>query len=170
MPKRIKKIKHLNESAIHSMENLLGSLKHTPKKMIIQNESFLGWVHEYGVTINVTEKQRRYLHAIGLHLKATTQTITIPERAPVRITLLNNASSIGSAIFETIDKQRVKKTWKKIEWQKHFGKIIIDMIERTIEGGLFPENHPFTLSRKEGNTPLMDKGKLIRGYKVLLDF
>ena len=87
----------------------MNAIKHTPKKMTIKNETFLGWVHEYGVTIKVTDKQRRYLHAIGLHLKADTKTINIPERAPVRITLMDNKDAIAKAIMETLNKQKKKR-------------------------------------------------------------
>ena len=44
------------------------------------------------------------------------------------------------------------------------------MIKETIDKGLSPENHPFTLSRKQGDTPLIDKGKFIQGYQILLEF
>lgn len=39
-----------------------------------------GMVHEYGALITVTEKMRRFLHAMGIHLKASTDTIKIPKR------------------------------------------------------------------------------------------
>jgi phage gpG-like protein len=37
-------------------------------------------VHENGAVVTVTDKMRAYLHAVGLHLKPTTQTIIIPAR------------------------------------------------------------------------------------------
>lgn len=50
----------------------------------------LGAVHEFGATINVTEKMRAYLHHIGIHLKPETTTITIPARSFLRNTLLSD--------------------------------------------------------------------------------
>lgn len=50
----------------------------------------LGAVHEFGATINVTEKMRAYLHHIGIHLKPETTTITIPARSFLRSTLLSD--------------------------------------------------------------------------------
>jgi hypothetical protein len=47
----------------------------------------IAWVHEYGCTIRVTEKMRAYLHTQGMHLKASTQYINIPERSFLRSTL-----------------------------------------------------------------------------------
>lgn len=44
-------------------------------------------VHEYGCTIKVTDKMRAYLHYQGIHLKASTQFIRIPERSYLRATI-----------------------------------------------------------------------------------
>lgn len=46
----------------------------------------LGAIHEFGATINVTDKMRAYLHHIGIHLKKDTTTITIPARSFLRDT------------------------------------------------------------------------------------
>ena len=46
----------------------------------------LGAIHEFGATIQVTDKMRAYLHHIGVHLKADTTTITIPARSFLRDT------------------------------------------------------------------------------------
>lgn len=50
----------------------------------------LGAVHEFGATIPVSEKMRWYLHSVGIHLKAETNTITIPARSFLRETLLSD--------------------------------------------------------------------------------
>lgn len=44
-------------------------------------------IHEYGCTIQVTPKMRGYLHSQGLHLKASTNFIRIPERSFLRSTI-----------------------------------------------------------------------------------
>lgn len=49
----------------------------------------LGAVHEFGCTINVTDKMRNYLHSQGLHLKNDTKTIQIPARAFLRGSILS---------------------------------------------------------------------------------
>lgn len=49
----------------------------------------LGAIHEFGATINVTEKMRNYLHTIGIHLKPDTKTIVIPTRSFLRMPLLS---------------------------------------------------------------------------------
>lgn len=49
----------------------------------------LGAIHEFGATINVTDKMRAYLHHIGIHLKKDTTQIVIPARSFLRDTLLS---------------------------------------------------------------------------------
>lgn len=41
-------------------------------------------IHEFGAKITVTEKMRKYLHTIDLHLSKDTKYITIPERPFMR--------------------------------------------------------------------------------------
>ena len=44
-------------------------------------------VHEFGCTIRVTPKMRAYLHYQGIHLKSSTQYISVPPRPYLRPTL-----------------------------------------------------------------------------------
>lgn len=46
-----------------------------------------GATHEFGAVIPVTDKMRAWLHANGLHLKATTTHITIPRRSFIADTI-----------------------------------------------------------------------------------
>ena len=46
-----------------------------------QNLVNIGKVHEYGVTISVTDKMRGWFGAQGAHLKKSTRAIVIPKRA-----------------------------------------------------------------------------------------
>ena len=55
-------------------------------------------IQNFGVQINVTTKQRNYLHHIGLHLKNSTGTIVIPPRP-----FMDNAR----ARVESIEGQRI---------------------------------------------------------------
>lgn len=41
-------------------------------------------IQEFGGRITITEAMRRYLHATGIHLRASTTAITIPPRAYVK--------------------------------------------------------------------------------------
>lgn len=59
-------------------------------------------VHEYGVEIQVTEKMRNYLHAVGLHLKATTSVIKIPARPTFGPVLEAEKDEIAKIIEEEL--------------------------------------------------------------------
>lgn len=61
-----------------------------------QGESLanLAEIHEFGVEIPVTPKMRKYLHAAGLHLKATTTVIKIPARPTFQPILESEADEI----------------------------------------------------------------------------
>lgn len=50
----------------------------------------LGAIHEFGATINVTNKMRNYLHFKGLHLNSDTLDIHIPTRSFLRMPLMSS--------------------------------------------------------------------------------
>ena len=54
-------------------------------------------VHEFGCTIKVTPKMRAYLHYQGIHLKSSTQFISIPPRPFLRPVLQSNEFKAGIA-------------------------------------------------------------------------
>lgn len=64
------------------------------------NMATLGAIHEFGATINVTDKMRKFLHFKGIHLKQDTQEINIPAR-PFLGTLLNK--EIKDYIYSSAD-------------------------------------------------------------------
>lgn len=66
--------------------------------------SDIAWVHEFGCTVRVTEKMRKYLHGQGLHLKPTTEYIRIPERSFLRATLNDPAfrEEIGGKYLDAL--------------------------------------------------------------------
>lgn len=52
-----------------------------------------GRIHEFGGMINVTDKMRRYLHSIGIHLRSSTTKIHLPPRPFMR-----------PALYQVLDK------------------------------------------------------------------
>ena len=92
-----------NKQTIQALVNLMEDLgqKYSIRVGIIGNKAYekhphtdltmaeLGAIHEFGATINVTEKMRAYLHYIGVHLKPETTSIVIPTRSFLRMPLLN---------------------------------------------------------------------------------
>lgn len=57
-------------------------------------------VHEFGKDIAVTPRMRAYLHHIGIHLKASTTHIHIPERSFMRSTFEENKRRLKEIIKE----------------------------------------------------------------------
>jgi phage gpG-like protein len=55
-------------------------------------------VHEFGKTIEVTDKMRNYLHWKGLHLNPKTTTIKIPERSFMRSAHQENLRQIKKIV------------------------------------------------------------------------
>lgn len=123
-------------------------------------QAWLAGIHEYGCKIKVTDKMRAYLHSQGLHLKASTEYITIPERA-----FLRNGYDQG--------KDEVIHTAESILCDVLAGHMSVDMFLGQVGQWMTdhikdyaveldgPPNHPFTVSRKKSSNPLVDTGDMI---------
>lgn len=93
----------INRQTLKAIRNLMKDLdqKYSIRVGIIGEQAYekqphsdltnaqLGAVHEFGATINVTDKMRAFLHHIGIHLKKDTTQIVIPARSFLRNTLLS---------------------------------------------------------------------------------
>ena len=116
-------------------------------------------VNEYGVEIEVTDAMRGYLGSQGLHLRADTDVITIPERSFVR-------STYDEQKDDMLDKaERLFKQVLKLEIDAHtfyekLGRDIQSRIQRKMRDIRNPANHPFTAERKGSSNPLIDNGRL----------
>lgn len=96
-------INRRNSQTLKALTNLMEDLneKYSIRVGIIGDKAYekhphtdltnaeLGAIHEYGATIQVTEKMRNYLHTIGIHLKPETTTVIIPARSFLRMPLLS---------------------------------------------------------------------------------
>lgn len=96
-------INRKNKQTVQALVNLMEDLgqKYSIRVGIIGDKAYekhphtdltmaeLGAIHEFGATINVTEKMRAYLHHIGIHLKPDKTSIVIPTRSFLRMPLLN---------------------------------------------------------------------------------
>ena len=69
----------------------------------------LGAIHEFGCTITVSDKMRRYLGSQGLHLKKNTVKIIIPTRSFLRMPLM---SSEGKKILLKVVKSQLSEEFK----------------------------------------------------------
>lgn len=136
----------------------------------------LGAIHEFGCTITVTEKMRKYLHSQGLHLKKDTTTVVIPTRSFLRMPLM---SSEGKKELFNIVKSQIGNEFKATDLQKDTANKILDdtvhllaetaylRVLQAFESGGFGNWAPiseFTAQRRynAGNPPLTDTGGLRR--------
>jgi len=63
----------------------------------------IGWVHEFGIDIEVTDKMRDWFLAQGMPLQKETTKITIPERSYLRTGFDKNKSAIERRAIELVD-------------------------------------------------------------------
>lgn len=103
MVKNSGQINKKNKQTIKALVNLMKDLdqKYSIKVGIIGEDASekhtgtgltnaeLGAVHEFGATIQVTDKMRNYLHYHGIHLKSDTNNVVIPTRSFLRMPLLS---------------------------------------------------------------------------------
>lgn len=124
------------------------------------DNAWLASIHEFGCDIPVTDKMRAFLHSQGLHLKASTTHIRIPERSFLR-----------SGHDENID--RIMKQTERAICLVLDGKMSVDdmldlygqqmatAIKLYMRDLRDPANHPFTIDQKGSSNPLIDTGGML---------
>lgn len=158
---------------IPRLENILRELR--TKKILIgifgsdsSEILMIAKVNEFGVDINVTPKMRAYLHSQGLHLKASTTEIHIPERSFVRRTYQEKRNKINNFIKNQINELLTFRINTQTFYNR-VGTYLTGLTQETLTEVNTPPNHPFTLQQKAPKTnPLIDTGRL-RGaitYKI----
>jgi len=128
------------------------------------NIAMRGFINEYGIRIDVTDKMRGYLHSIGLHLKADTAVITIPSRPFMRDAFEKN----HTLLMESISKWYGEVIEKKIELKTFFDRIgvmMTEQIKNSIRDGGWVSNHPITIEIKGSSRPLIDSGEMLESVK-----
>lgn len=144
----------------------------------------LGAIHEFGATINVTEKMRAYLHHIGIHLKKDTTTITIPARSFLRDTfftgdakerLMDFAGLSDNAEFnkEFMEYKLINDPDFFLKLCKAIGAKGLEMVQDSFRAGGYPTKwQPISeVTRRNrkgdaGNPPLNDTGELMDSITV----
>lgn len=136
----------------------------------------LGAVHEFGASIEVTPKMRRYLASQGIYLNKWTYNVVIPTRSFLRMPLM---SSEGKKELFNIVKSQISKEFKATDLQKDTANKILDdtvhllaetaylRVLQAFESGGYGNWAPiskFTSKRRKnsGNPPLTDTGDLRR--------
>ena len=130
-------------------------------------QTWLASINEYGCIIKVTDKMRKYLAATGLHLKATTTHITIPERAFLRNGYDESKDEVINAA-EAVIGDVIGGTMSEKQFFELIGLLLKSKIQDYARDLDSPPNHPYTIERKGSNNPLVDSGDMIGAidYKV----
>ena len=130
-------------------------------------QSWLASIHEYGCKIKVTDKMRAYLHSQGLHLKADTEYITIPERAFLRNGFDTNKDDVMKDAEQVLSSV-LDGSLATDEFLKMIGLILSSDIKDYARQLDSPPLHPFTVKQKGSTNPLIDTGDMIESitYEV----
>lgn len=123
-------------------------------------QAWLAGIHEYGCKILVTDKMRAYLHSQGLHLKADTRYITIPERAFLRNGFDTNKDDVMKDAEQVLPSV-LDGSLSTDEFLKMVGMILSSEIKDFAQQLDSPPLHPFTVKRKGSTNPLVDTGGMI---------
>lgn len=116
-------------------------------------------VNEFGCKITVTPKMRAYLHSQGLHLKASTKQINIPERSFIRSSYDQEKDKIISRANKLLEK--VLKLELPVQtFFELLGEYIVGVMQGYLTDLSDPSNHPFTIARKDSTNPLIDSGRM----------
>ncbi|NLB56586.1 MAG: hypothetical protein GX811_12655 [Lentisphaerae bacterium] len=116
-------------------------------------------VHEFGCKITVTPKMRAYLHSQGLHLKASTKQINIPERSFIRAGFDEQKERYEKRAAMLLDKvihlELPVGTFFNI-----LGEYVAGQLQEYLTDLRTPPNSPFTIARKGSSNPLIATGLL----------
>lgn len=116
-------------------------------------------VQEFGCKIEVTPKMRTYLHSQGLHLKASTTHITIPERSFIRSGFDAQVDQYEERAARLLDKVLHLELPVNTFFDT-LGQYIAGRLQEYLTSVDTPPNHPFTIARKGSSNPLIDTGRM----------
>ena len=122
--------------------------------------AWLAGIHEYGLKILVTNKMRRYLASQGLYLRADTKYINIPERSFLRNGFDENKDRIIKDVKKLIP-LAVEGRLNGDDLLNQTGIWLREAIKEYAIDLKNPENHPFTVERKNSSNPLVSTGDMI---------
>lgn len=122
--------------------------------------AWLASIHEYGCEIQVTDKMRAYLHSTGLHLKATTTHIKIPERAFLRNGYDENKDEVLNKVEQIIG-DVIGGNMTESQFYDVIGLLLSSKIKDYARELDSPPNHPYTVDKKGSSNPLISSGEMI---------
>ena len=157
-------VKITDESNVDKLLNELKKLENRQIKIGILGSAesdilLIANVNEFGISINVTPKMRRYLSANGLHLKKGTTKINIPERSFIR----SGADAIRKRVERFVN-ERIELVYSfqltADQFLEQVGEYATGLIRNYMTNKRRPPNHPFTVQQKGSKNPLIDTGRL----------
>lgn len=116
-------------------------------------------VNEFGFQIEVTDSMRGYLSANGLHLKASTKHINIPERSFIRAGYDTHRKRIGQLGDDMLE-QVISGRLSPEAMYDSIGQECVTLIQDYMTELRTPKNHPFTIQEKNSSNPLIHTGEL----------
>lgn len=122
--------------------------------------AWLAGIHEYGCTIKVTDKMRKWFAAQGYPLKKTTTVIKIPERSFLRNGHDENAERV-IAQTERVLGQVMAGKMSEEQYLDLFGLQFATAIKTYMRDLSSPANSGMTVERKGSSNPLIDTGSLL---------
>lgn len=128
-------------------------------------------VNEYGASIEISAKMRKWLAWKKLYVKKETTHIIIPERSYIRSTLDDKRvlKDLENKIVPTAVKVAMGKL-KAVAILDYIGLYYVSAIKSRIANMKEPSNHPFTIERKgSGKGLLINSGRLLTAisYEVI---
>lgn len=121
---------------------------------------WLAGIHEYGLTMQVTNKQRRYMAARGLILG---KTLTIPERSFLRTGYDKNRDAVMKKA-QLLLADVAGGNMSAAKATEGVGIELRDAIKEYATSLDSPPNHPFTVDQKGSSNPLVgETSRMIEG-------
>lgn len=148
-------LKRLEE--LNSMYVEVGILSSSSGKILM-----IANVHEFGCSIQVTDKMRGYfLHAFGIPLRKSTTTIKIPERSFIR----SSYDAKKQEIYKSEDLLHLvlEGSLSARSFYEALGETCVATIKNYLINEIkSPPNAPLTIANKKGKSnPLVDSGQLV---------
>ena len=158
MPTKYKTVTDNTTKLIASLQSLSG--KRVEIGALQGDNKWLAAIHEYGCNIPVTPKMRAFLHSQGLHLRAETTVIKIPERSFLRAGYDENADRIMKQTERALSLVLAGKMTVD-QMLDLCGQQFATAIKTYMRNLRTPANHPYTVEQKGSSNPLIDTGGLL---------
>jgi|GEM_PF-325257 len=162
---------------LNTMEVKVGFFASGDSKMLM-----IASVHEFGISITVTEKMRGWLGVHGLHLKKETTHINIPERSFIRTGIDEWAKRTGPTILRKGIDAILQGEATAEQLGERLGIGMAGAVKAMIKKVKEPPLHPFSTQRRVASVkskkakmkaasnpnPLMGRGRMRQAvtYKV----